>query len=122
MQRRDADGLRVGVVDLVAQVVAAEDDDEAMLAHRLDEDLDAGDLDRLQLLAHGDAAFGGRPAGAAVGDLALGVDGAEVAADGDVARADLEVDAERLRGCRGRCGIRAGRSRTGRGGRGRCRA
>ncbi len=26
----------------VAQVVAAEDDDEAMLAHRLDEDLDAG--------------------------------------------------------------------------------
>ena len=34
--------LRIGVVDGVAEVVAAEDDDEAMLAHRLDEHLDAG--------------------------------------------------------------------------------
>ena len=42
-QRRVAGLLRVGVVDRVAEVVAAEDDDEAMLAHRLDEDLDAGD-------------------------------------------------------------------------------
>ena len=55
-----------------------------------------GSLIACSCLAHGDAALGGRPAGAAVGDLAVVVDGAEVAADGHVARADLEVDAERF--------------------------
>ena len=67
----DAGRLRIGVVDGVAQAVAAEDDDEAVLADRLDEHLDAGHLDLLQLLAHGHAALGRRPAGAAIGDVAV---------------------------------------------------
>ena len=67
-----------------------------MLADRLHKDFDAGNLDRLHLLAHLDAAFGAGPAGAAIGDEPLVVDGAEVASDGDIARADLEVDAERF--------------------------
>ena len=36
--------LRIGVVHVAAEALAAEDDDEAMLLHRLDEDFDAGDL------------------------------------------------------------------------------
>ena len=70
-QRGDAGRLRVGVVDRVAEIVAAEHDDEAMLADRLDEDLRAGHLDLTQFSTHGDAAFVGRPAGPAVGDQAL---------------------------------------------------
>ena len=58
--------LWVGVIDGVAQGIAAEDDHEAMLADRLDEHFDARDLDLLQLAAHGDAAFRGGPARAAV--------------------------------------------------------
>src|SRR5262249_40934723 len=96
MQRGDVEGLRVSVIDVIAEVVAAEDDDEAVLPHRLDKDLDAGDLDGLHLLAHGDAAFGAGPAGTAIGDESLVVDGAEIAPDGDVAWPDLEVDAEGL--------------------------
>ncbi len=67
VERSQADALRIGVVDRVAEVVAAEDDDEAMLAHRFDEHFEPGNCDVLQQLAHGDAAFGRRPAGAAVG-------------------------------------------------------
>ena len=95
-QRREADALRVGVVHGVAEAVAADDHDEAMFAHRLDEQFHAGDFDLLQEPAHGDAALGGRPAGAAVADLAGVIHRAEVAAHRHVARADLEVDAERL--------------------------
>ncbi len=95
-QRSVAGLLRIGVVDRVAQFLAAEDDDEAMFAHRLDEHLDAGYANRLQPFAHLDAALRRRPAGAAVADETLGVERAEVAACGHVARADLEVNAQRL--------------------------
>ena len=40
-QRSDAGRLRVGVVDGVAEAVAAEDDDEAVFADRLDEQFGA---------------------------------------------------------------------------------
>ena len=50
-------GLRVGVVDVFAQTIAAEDDDEAMFLHRFDEDFHAGNADRLEFLADFDAAF-----------------------------------------------------------------
>src|SRR5262249_11308310 len=93
-ERRGADLLRIGVVDLVAEVVAAENDDEAVLAHGFDEHFDAGDLDRGQLVAHGDAALGGGAAGAAIGDQALVVHSAKIAANGDIALSDLKIDAE----------------------------
>ncbi len=65
-----------------------------MLANRLDEDTHAGYGDFRQLAAHGDTALGRRSAGAAVGDPALAIDGAEVAPHRHVAPAHGEVDAE----------------------------
>ena len=41
-QRRHAEALRVGVGDALGEPVAAQHEQEAMLAYRLDEDLDAG--------------------------------------------------------------------------------
>ena len=96
LKRHMALHLRIGVVDAVAQVVAAKDDDETMFADRFDEDLHAGNADGLQFSAHGHAAFRGRPAGSAIGDLAGLVDRAEVAPDGDVAWPNLKVDAQRF--------------------------
>ena len=95
-QRRHAGLLRIGVVDGVAQIVAAEDDDEAVLPHRLDEDFDIRHTDRLELAAHGDATLGRRAAGAAIGDPAGFVHGAEIAAGRHVARPDLKMDAQGL--------------------------
>ena len=48
------------------------------------------------LLDHCLAAFGRGPAGAPVGNLPAGVQGAEVAADRDVLRANLKIDAQRF--------------------------
>ena len=47
-QRRHADRLRIGVLHVARQARPAKDDDEAMLLHRLDEDLVAGDFDLAQ--------------------------------------------------------------------------
>ena len=94
VERRHAGDLRVGVVHVaLPRPGAAEDDDEAMLLHRLDEDLDAGDLHVAQLDRERRAFFGGDAAGAAVGDVAGGVERAEVGADGDVAFLEREADA-----------------------------
>src|SRR5262249_41159443 len=81
----------------VAQVLAAEHHHEPVLADRLDEGLDAGNLDSLQLLAHRHAAFGTRPAGAAVADQPLGVHRAEVSADRHVFWPDLKINAQRFK-------------------------
>ena len=93
VERRDAGDLRIGVVDVAVQAGAAEDDDEAMLLHRLDEDFDAGDLYVAQFDRERRAFFGGDAAGAAVADVAAGVERAEVRADGDVALLQREADA-----------------------------
>ena len=93
VERRDAGALRVGVVHVAAEAFAAEDDHEAMLLHRLDEHLDAGNLHFAELDRQRSALFGGDAAGAAVADVARGVERAEVAADGDVAFLQLEADA-----------------------------
>src|SRR5207244_2831438 len=69
---------------------------EAMLAHWFDEYFQGGKFNALHEPAHLDAAFRCGPSGAAIGDDASVVDGAEVAADCHIARADLEIDAERF--------------------------
>src|SRR5262249_48953850 len=76
--------------------LAAEDDDEAMSPHRLDENFHAGNRDRRQLLRHRDTAFGGRPAGPAISDFAGCVDCAEVAAHRDILGSDMKINAERF--------------------------
>src|SRR5262249_21363171 len=88
--------LRVGVVDGVSEVVAAQHKHEAVFADGFDEYLDLGEFDPGQLVAHGDAALGGRPSGPAVGDQAGLVQGAEVAANRHVAGADGKVDSQRF--------------------------
>ena len=67
-----------------------------MLLDGLDEDLDARQADRAQPLGESHADLGADAARAPVGDAALRVDGAEVAARGDVARPQVELNAERL--------------------------
>jgi glucose-6-phosphate isomerase len=67
-----------------------------VFAHRLYEDLDAGDADGAEKIAHRLAAIGRRTACAAVGNLADGINGAEVSTDSHVPGSDGEVDAESL--------------------------
>src|SRR5439155_11273997 len=74
----------------------AQDEHEAVLLHGLDEDLDAGQLDPSKPFGQLQIDFGRDPAGAPVGDLPRAVDRAEVPARGDVAGAQVELDAERL--------------------------
>ena len=95
-QRRDARRLRIGIVNRIAEVVAANNQHEAVLADRLDKQLGPVDFDLSEFLDHGLATIVRRSAGPAVGDQAVFIQGAEVAPDGDVPWADGEVDAERL--------------------------
>ena len=64
-----------------------------MLLDRLDEHLDAGDLDLPQTDRQRAALFRRDPAGAPVADVAGRVERAEIAADGDVAVLQFEPDA-----------------------------
>src|SRR5262245_17207079 len=95
-ERRGTHLLRVSVIDLVAEIVAPKDHDEAVFANRLDERFHPGNLDRLQLLAHSHAALGAGSACAAVGDKTLGVNAAEIATCRYVAGPHVKVNAERL--------------------------
>ena len=52
-QGRDAELLRIRLGEPAGEVAAAEDEDEAVLLHRLDEELDAVEADRAQPLARG---------------------------------------------------------------------
>ena len=69
-----------------------------MLLDRLDEDLDAGDLHLAELDGQRGALLAGDAAGAAVGDVAGGVERAEIAADGHVVGSQLEAHAGGLQG------------------------
>ena len=69
-----------------------------MLLDRLDEHLDAGHFHLAELDGQRGALLGGDAAGAAVGDVAGGVEGAEIAADGHVLRPQLEAHAGGLQG------------------------
>ncbi len=88
--------LRVGVGDLVAQARAAQHQREAITLARLDLALHAVDLDVLEQFDPLLAFFGRDASGAAVGDVAVGVDGAEVAAHRHVAAAHVQADANRF--------------------------
>src|SRR5439155_16866526 len=72
------------------------DEHEAMLFHRLDEELDAGQPDVTQPIGEPDADLGRDASRAPIGDQSLAVDRAEVAARRDVAGAERELDSERL--------------------------
>ena len=93
-----------------------------MLLDRLDENLDAGNLHLPQPDGQRRALFAADAARAAVGDVAGGVERAKVAAGRHVVGRQLEADAGRLQAPRGRCDIRADRSRTAPGAPARCRA
>ena len=67
-----------------------------MLFHRLHEDLDTREPDRLEPVRERDGGFRGDASGAAIRDQALGVDSAEVAPRRHVARAELELDSQRF--------------------------
>ena len=95
-ERRHSKRLRVGLRHRSREAVAAEHENEAVLLHRLDEHLHAVEADRAQPLDQANADLGADAPGAPVGDVAARVHGAEVAARGDVARLELEVDAEGL--------------------------
>ncbi len=85
VERRNAGDLRIGVLHVAVQSLATEHDDETMFLHRFDKAFDAGDF----YVAKSDrkrCAFFRRDAtGAAIGDVSLSVDCAEVSADRDVA-------------------------------------
>jgi hypothetical protein len=67
-----------------------------MLLHGLDEDLGPRQPDAPQPVDELHGRLGADPSRAAVGDEALRVDGAEVTPRGDIARAQVELDAEGL--------------------------
>ena len=101
-ERRLVEQLRIALGELCRQLrgagaaARAEDEDEAMLLHGLDEHLDPGQTDRAQPLRQAHAEVRRDPAGPAVFDAARAIHRAEVPARGDVARAQVELDAERL--------------------------
>ncbi len=114
-ERVQAGRERVGVGDVVAQPLAAEPDDEAVLADGLNQGLDALDLHPSpQFLDELLAGLGRDPAGPAVGDAALGRRPCRSC------RGSRRPSGRPRRRCRGprarpgRCRARAGRSRRGR--------
>ena len=88
----------VGVGQWSFEIFAAKHDDKTMALAGLDDDLgvadffDFGGEQGAQFLAD----FGFNAAGAAVGDDALPVEGAEIGAGGDVAGLELDAETERL--------------------------
>ena len=96
-QGRRALALRVGLRERVAErsvaVERAQHEHEAVLAHLADECLVARELDAGEALGDLGRDLGRHAPRAPVGDVAVGVDGAEIAACGEVVRAEREIDA-----------------------------
>jgi hypothetical protein len=84
--------LWVGVVHLVAKVVAAEHHHKAMFPDWLHKKLNAANFDFLESLTHRHTTLGSGPACPAISDAAFAVHRAKVAACGYVALADGEVN------------------------------
>ena len=98
--------------------LAAQHDQHAVLALVAEEHLDPGDLHRRLQPLDDDARLGvGDAPGAAVGDGAVGVERGEVAAGGDVAGSELEVEPGGRERAPAELELPRGRSRTARGGR-----
>ena len=85
--------MRVGVVYVAFEALATQNNHEAVLLDRLDEHLDAGDLHLTEANGDRTALLGRDASRAAVADVAVGVEGAEVAADGHVTGLEIEADA-----------------------------
>ena len=122
-ERRHPRRLGVGVGDAFVETVPAQHDEHAVLALVPEEQLDAVQVHTLLETVDDRGGFVvGDAAGAPVDDGAVGRERAEVAASGDVSRAQLEVEAR----CAQRAAVRArtarGRSRRVRGARDRSRA
>ena len=99
LERGHADDLGVGVGQVAVQALAAQHQQAAVLPLGLEEELDPVELDLAhQQLADGGRLLGGQPAGPAVGDDPVGVQGAEVDPGGHVAGLELEADAGRRQG------------------------
>ena len=96
-QRLGSFNLRVRVSNGLREAFAAQDEDETVLTHRLDEDLSARDLDPPQLAHDLGVAFGCDAPGAAVSDAALLIDSTEVAARRHVGWFEREIDPRGLK-------------------------
>src|SRR5262245_6170980 len=79
VERRNAGGLRIGVVDVAAEALAAEHDDEAMLLDRLTKHFDPGDLYVAQADGERRAFLRSNAARATVGDFSGRVERAPIA-------------------------------------------
>jgi hypothetical protein len=94
LERRPAGRLGIRVGDALVEPLAPQDDEHAVLALMAEEHLGAVETD--VLLEPGDQRGGfvvGDTSGAAIGDGAVGRERAQVAAGGDIAGAQLEVEA-----------------------------
>jgi hypothetical protein len=99
VQRGHALALGVGVGQVAVQAWAAQHQQAAVLALRLEEELGPVELDLAdQEVADAGRLLGGQPAGPAVGDGPVGGQGAEVDPGGHVAGLELEADAGRRQG------------------------
>ena len=96
IQRGHAHASGVHLRDLVAETVAAEMEDEAIVLHGVDQRLDAGNLDAVQGLDERRGSLRGDAARTPVDDVSVGVDGAEVAAGGYLALPQVDADAQGL--------------------------
>ena len=76
--------------------LAAEDDHEAVFLDGLDEYFDARNVNLVELLRQGSTLFSRDPASAAVRDVAVAVDRAEIAADRNVVGPHSKADPRRL--------------------------
>ena len=88
----DAVDLFIGVGEVFAETRATEDDDKSVRLYGMDIDPCAVDLDIIQETAELTGLAGGEASGAAVGDYALGVDSAEVAAHCEVVGGEVYAD------------------------------
>src|SRR5213593_1865320 len=100
-ERRLAEHLGIGLGEPRGEAAptagsGTEDEDETVILPGLDEHLDAGKPDAPKALGQTHAHLGRDPARTPVGDAARPIHGAEVSARGDVARARVELDAQRL--------------------------
>lgn len=96
IERWDAGRLRIGIADATAKPSASEDNDKAMFLHGLDEDLDPRNGNLPQLDRQWRTLFGRDSTGSSIRDIALRVQRTEVAADGHIARLQLEADSGRF--------------------------
>ena len=123
IERRDALVLGVGVGERGIEAGPAQHDEQPVLALVAEEHLGPVEMHAvLQLGDHRGRFVVGKSPGAAVGDRPVGGERAQVAAGGDVARSQLEVEPGRARARRGPARSVRGRSRRARGDRAPSRA